>query len=98
MALLPRLAALAIGLSAACVASGASAQERLHLETLGDDTLHRHTLPVEGDPVLWNLEGAAGVEGDVAEGAAPSPAWPFSLAEDVGFGLRHGDTHPLPTR
>src|SRR5580692_1237012 len=89
------LLALALGLAAACAASPASAQERLHLETFGDQALHRLTLPYDDEPILWALEGTLGAEGAAALGAAPSPAWPFAVTEGAGFGLRHGLTDVL---
>src|SRR5580704_11984702 len=96
-----RLVALALALSTAFAASAAapaSAQERLHLEIFGDEGLHRLTLPVDGDPILWALQGAAGFEADLARGAAPTPAWPFAFTGDLGFGLRHGVTDVLQIR
>jgi hypothetical protein len=93
-----RLVALALGLAAAAASSASHAQERLHLDTFGDEALHRITLPYQGEPIAYNLDGTLGADADIARGAAPTPAWPFALTEDVGFGLRHGVTDDLQLR
>jgi hypothetical protein len=86
-----RFPPLAVGLAALAAATSAGAEERLHLETFGDEALHRLGLEAHGDGTKPLVEGDlhGGAEAALFRGAGPAPQWPFAVAAGFGVGVRH---------
>jgi hypothetical protein len=86
-----RLLAIALGLTAAAAAPApAAAQERLVLETFGDEALHRLGLKVFDERPVFEAEAFGGVEGALARGAATSPERPFAVTAGLALGATDG--------
>jgi hypothetical protein len=86
-----RFPPLAVGLAALAAGTSAGAQERLQLETFGDEALHRLGLEAHGDGTKPLVEGDVhgGAESALFRGTGPTPEWPLAVTAGFGLGVRH---------